>query len=371
MNPALESRNETVSRVVKVNKLQSIDSLQVLRGVAALIVLVHHSLGTIRNPKNYDTTFLWDVFSTGQFGVDIFFVLSGFIIFLTNFKPTGSLVGLANYSLKRTLRIYPVYWVVCIAYFLPYYLVPGFGDSNNKSLLHGIYSFFLFPTNGNPALGVAWTLQFEMMFYMLFLPFVFNRRLGWIFWSLLAVFAVSFSLRGHEFKSPAMEQLFSLRILEFLMGGVVCVVSQKFPSRKGDWFTIGGILAMIVMVFCELKFGKRNISNIFLYYALASSFLIYGLASMAKLGQGVRQFPRWLMALGAYSYSIYLVHRPVQQALVKISVKLTGGDLSAFFVGLITVGVILFSLLIGCLIGKLVEVPSQRYFRKWKIPSVS
>lgn len=86
--------------------MNKIYSLQYLRAMAALWVLLTHVLQRLNIRPN-------DVFFAGQWGVDIFFLLSGFIIYLT----TKEYSSWKSFTIKRVFRIYPAYWVALIAYF--------------------------------------------------------------------------------------------------------------------------------------------------------------------------------------------------------------------------------------------------------------
>jgi len=103
-----------------------VQSLQVFRGFAALAVVSHHAalstngfVGTLPEPF---TTF----FNMGHFGVDFFFVLSGFIIMYVHMDDNCTPTALQRYTFKRLSRIYPAYLPVGVALLVLYALIPDF-----------------------------------------------------------------------------------------------------------------------------------------------------------------------------------------------------------------------------------------------------
>jgi exopolysaccharide production protein ExoZ len=142
----------------------SLNGIQVLRATAALLVVLHHTLqasgGEIAPPKSpyWFTTF-------GAAGVDIFFVISGFIMFYVSFPTGRPSVTPASFLLKRITRIYPFYWFsMALAFGL---WSKGLFNPSQIDADILIRSFFLIPSNGF-IVDVAWTLVYEMYFYVIF-----------------------------------------------------------------------------------------------------------------------------------------------------------------------------------------------------------
>ncbi len=130
---------------------QRLSSLELLRFVAALLVVLFHlpSIGI------------------GEFGVDIFFVISGYVMMLST--ATGS----HQFLLKRLIRIVPLYWAATLAVFLIALLIPSLLNNTSANLVHLIKSLLFVPFDKNgtghqPLLTIGWTLNFEMYFYLLF-----------------------------------------------------------------------------------------------------------------------------------------------------------------------------------------------------------
>lgn len=140
-------------------KKKTLLTIHYFRGIASLLVILHHITGIMSLQFNYD--YLNGYFNPGWSGVDFFFVLSGFIISYIHLGDFGKKTELKPFLSKRLIRVYPVYWVVTFLY-LPIFLM--YGD-NNVSI---IKSLILFPQTSHPVLEVGWTLCYEMFFYFVF-----------------------------------------------------------------------------------------------------------------------------------------------------------------------------------------------------------
>ncbi|MBP9743591.1 MAG: acyltransferase [Burkholderiales bacterium] len=91
--------------------MKKFNTLQSLRGIAALLVLLYHA--TWLSIVNNQYVYALNIFKQGQIGVDLFFVLSGFIIAYMHWSQINLKNGVvAKYWLKRFFRIYPLYWII-------------------------------------------------------------------------------------------------------------------------------------------------------------------------------------------------------------------------------------------------------------------
>ena len=341
-------------------------SLEALRGAAALVVLVHHAMGMVQNPRYYGTTLLGDVFSTGQFGVDIFFVLSGFMMAYTNPGDHQPPLRLARYLFHRLSRIYPLYWVVCALYVPALFFIPGTGPAHlERSWGETLSSLLLLPWRHDPQLGVAWTLRFEVMFYLFFLPFLVRRWLGWAFWAFLAVMAL-WNMASPLFPgSPWLEQAVSFRLLEFLAGVVTCSLLEARSGAVGGgkWLLAAGLAVILSVLAVELRLGADVLPWRGLGYAGGASLILAGMVLAERAGNLVVPAP--LVTLGLCSYAVYLVHFPAQQVLMKVMVKLTGPSPGLPVVHAVAAAVVLLSLAAGLVFSRLVEHPLLRWSRRF------
>lgn len=138
--------------MISKSKSQYLDVLQIFRGLAALMVVLHHSIGSLKYYHKIQYPFLDYIAYLGKFGVDFFFVLSGFIITYSAYYKYNEPNAFGNYVKNRLIRIYVPYLPIGVFMLIVYTLLPGFSNSNRDISL--LSSLTLIP-HGNPALSVA------------------------------------------------------------------------------------------------------------------------------------------------------------------------------------------------------------------------
>jgi len=266
----------------------TIYSLQAGRGLAACSVVLFHANLASRDFAGLEVV----PFRYGYLGVDFFFVLSGFIIY----HSTVGVKPLPDYAWSRFRRIYLPYWPIGIGLALLYVLLPGVSASNRN------WSWFttltLAPIDASPALSVAWTLQHEVLFYLLFGVFYYARILwfGLTAWAL----AIAAGLPNLPFQPVNLEFLF----------GIAAAVLYRRGHAHPAW-TVCALAALAAWIGLGALEACRPLVG------LALAFVI---APIAQLEREHFSVPRWLVLLGAASYSIYLAHAP----LVSIAARFAG-----------------------------------------------
>lgn len=290
---------ETASAVRK-GRLEGVEAG---RGVASLLVVLYHAALHVEGDVP-GSVVLWGLPHFGHAGVDFFFVLSGFIISYVHRKDLGRPDRLGHYLERRFTRVFPFYWLVlafCLldTWLLHRALFPGAGEVLSNA--------FLLPQAKDQIVGGAWTLVYEIMFYVVFAIAICSRRIGRaVLCAWAALVAAGF------FLSPALENhvlavATSPFCLEFFLGiGAAAVLSRRTVPRSGLVLTIG--LAGFALA------GVGEVSGQ-LYGFGAAARLAYGsCALMVILGLVERErsgrltVPRFMAVLGRASYSVYLVH---------------------------------------------------------------
>src|SRR5690242_6793447 len=161
-----------------------ITTLEACRGFAAVLVVLYHASGSMFEIYFGYPAVSW--FRFGHAGVDFFFVLSGFIILYVHADDCGRPERLRHYAYRRVVRIYPIYWAVTVAMIAAAFVVPSIAALPAMAPDRLFLSFLLLPQSGYPLVSVAWSLQHEMLFYVLFGVMILNRRLGF---ALLVIWA--------------------------------------------------------------------------------------------------------------------------------------------------------------------------------------
>lgn len=204
--------------MIESNKLgKYLDILQIFRGLAAILVVFHHSIGSIKYYHNINLLWLDLLQSIGKYGVDFFFILSGFIISYTAYFKKNHTNAFSSYIKNRLIRIYVPYLPLGIFMFCHYVYFPSFSNSSRE--ISPITSFTLMP-HGNPALSVAWTLTYEVIFYILFSVYFFSEKLMQVLffsWSCLIIY-FNWLTDLILIDLPIIKHLLSAYNLEFILG---------------------------------------------------------------------------------------------------------------------------------------------------------
>lgn len=156
---------------------QKIGNIQALRGIAVLLVVFAH-VGSYEKRFFDGHAYLQLFTSIGTAGVDLFFVISGFVMMAICQGRFQKKNGASSFLLRRVVRIYPLYWVFTLLYLPIFLLHPEM--MNRQEGAEGISllrSFLLLPSLQAPLVGQAWTLVHEMYFYLVFsLALLFPER---------------------------------------------------------------------------------------------------------------------------------------------------------------------------------------------------
>lgn len=288
--------------------MQKIYSLQYLRAFAALWVLLTHVLQKCEVRPD-------GVFWAGQWGVDIFFLLSGFIIFLTT-KEGSSWI---SFCIKRIFRIYPAYLFILALYML--YGINNNVDTCNLAPMGGgkflsvIYNILMLPMSGpittqSLIVGQAWSTVFELYFYSLFALLLFTKTpKRYIVHLIILLCIVGYGYRLVGFPVTGALGFFSSvmgsKHVVFFIEGVllaVCYEKGRFIKWKRTLF-----LSAFAAVMLTYLWSMTHTYNQILSFILSPCVFIV----MLLLNDYVKCKSWWNKALsfcGDISFSIYLVH---------------------------------------------------------------
>ncbi|EJF0328859.1 acyltransferase [Salmonella enterica] len=310
------------------------NSLQALRGVAALLVVLFHYRGFLNDGAKESPT-IWDkLFSPGIIGVDIFFIISGFIMVYTTWHYMRGKASLVRFLLNRAIRIIPLYYICLVIAFLLEGAMSTFHYPDKVQNILSALTFTLYKTSTSPlyideggTYNIRWTLNYEIYFYLVFALclLVKHRVLALVTWGILvtsiipviAGYQPAINEQGYPFSSPYFGFLTNPILLEFIIGVIVgwlyIKIKENFTSRKID--LLSSISAVVILVFI---IGGIYTGSV---HALdRKSSLVLGLLVLSiTLAESVLLafIPRFLTYVGNISFSLYLLHSAVGLAVVK------------------------------------------------------
>jgi len=308
---------------------QKLESIQGLRGIAAVLVLVFHMASFQRQMARgnaYDISLVSGIWDNGWAGVDLFFVISGFIMVYVTQNTGQSFKDVGRFIISRVTRIYPL-WCVCAGimtlYFWLTYGMPAAPDrvaDTSEAMVYAVKSFMLIPQQSEPILGLGWTLIHEMFFYVVFAALLVLPRkhlpLALAIWAVLTLVGAQFILPA-AFGRTIAELAASPLSLEFIAGGFAgyCISINKIFKPK-FFFIIGVILACLGLLFFPDDGETSNTVLRVAIFTLPFMCLTYGWVG-CELNESWRT-PKWLSRLGDWSYSLYLTHYIVLVTLRRI-----------------------------------------------------
>ena len=343
-------------------------SLQACRAIAAILVVFYHTNNGIFDPQHYfGPKPFGAIFDFGFAGVDFFFVLSGFLMLHVHARDLNQPRAFGAYLWKRFSRIYPFYWVILAAVVPIYLLMPHVGTRHEYEPDVILCSVFLYPHPHNyQVLGVAWSLVYEVLFYLLFGLWILHTRLGitvFLIWTGCLLVYPWFAGNESGF-------LFNSMHLRFLAGMGVALALQRWQIPRPRLVATAGMAIFLCAGMFEAYAGPLSVSTRIVGFTLGSALTLMGLVEAER--SGLLKTPNWLVYLGNASYSIYLVHYLALAVIAKTCKRLHVDQhvpLAALFV-LHVVGAVV----AGCLCHHWIEHPlhvwSKRFFRR-AIPAVA
>ena len=338
-----------------------LQSLQACRALAAILVVLHHTNHSIfALDKYFGTTPLGRLVDFGYAAVDFFFVLSGFIVMYVHADDIGQPGRLLPYLWRRFSRVYLFYWVVLAAVLAVYLLSPSFGTAFQRDPDVIVRSIFLVPhPESHLVIVVAWTLVYEVLFYLIFGLLIVNRRLGTI---------VLVAWGAGALCSPYIEYypwtfVFSHHHLRFLAGLAAAALIRRTEIPMPRVVALVGTAFFIGFGLIENFQGPLPPMYPNICFTLASAILIAGLAQADRAG--LITWPRGLLNLGDTAYSVYLIHFMALSLIAKVC---KGIGLEQYVPSLLLFALhVVGAIGIGCLAHYLVEHPihlwTKQFFR--------
>jgi exopolysaccharide production protein ExoZ len=343
-----------------LSNIKQLNGIQYLRGLAALLVVAEHANVVIGLPKYFDKQAIPFEFYGGPAGVDLFFVVSGFIIAYITLEPSSlhPRVGIGDFLWRRFARIVPFLWL-CVAGYAALRFVGRDGSFESGPYLRAVTLFPIGPVNPSQ----AWTLRHELLFYLVFSCAFWRSGPRLVLvgaWMLSPI--LFFSTFGPARPTAEYELLgFAFSRLNLLFGFGFAVSLAYL--RRPQWFVgsvsdgmplLTGLCGLYLALFILIAYSHLNTADVLL--AGVGAGLILCVALRVRAGPEPGLFDRAGHALGDASYAIYLTHGAVISAVLGVWSRLAPNT-SVLLVLLVCISG---SLAIGIFIHQYVERPMVR-----------
>ena len=309
--------------------------IQSCRGIAALLVVFFHAASNLAKDKYFGESAGWLerlFWFGGEAGVAFFFVLSGFIIHYIHARDFDKPATLPTYLRKRASRIYPAYIIVFVGVYVSALLVPSLRESMPTDASVLMRSLLLIPQDkavvggtGAPVVIVAWSLQYEVLFYAIFALALIRR---WLFCIVAGAVLLGASLA--LFTAPGgfpLNFLSSHLMVLFGLGvGASMAVKSRIPLLHPGRLLIASTVALGAAVIASTVYRAGHIRAISdLAYGVTSAVMVFALVRY-EMQTGRKLAPGVLGTLGDSSYALYLVHFPLIALLSKMAVAVFPKD---------------------------------------------
>ena len=317
--------------------------VQVLRAAACLLVVAYHAVifrpGAVHSWPN------------GATGVDLFFVISGYVMVVSSRGLAGRPEGWRIFLARRVRRIVPLYWLLTTTKYALCVAAPALTPHSHPTAWNFVASLLFIPTHDQfgtirPVLPVGWTLNYEMLFYGLFATTLAARVNP--LWTTPMLAGLAVAGFWHDASWPAVFSLANGMVLEFAAGMAIASLRWRIPARAAPWALLAGFILLLSIP----PAGHWR----FLAWGLpAAVILAASLALESRVGSRV---PNWLVAVGDGSYAIYLVHPFIVSPLAGFSAGIAAATVLA-------------SVVAGLLVHRWLDTPLRRGLRGRRQPLVA
>jgi exopolysaccharide production protein ExoZ len=278
----------------------TIPGIQLLRAVAATAVVAFHVRYDIVNNVSPPGS-LPASFDRGAAGVDLFFVISGFVMVYASESLFARPHASATFLARRIARIVPLYWVMTSA-MLAYVAVRGFGPSD-ASPMQALASYFFIPywrPSGviDPLYGIGWTLNYEMFFYVVFAAVLWARREVAVAGIAVAFAAFVLLVANTDYFPRQVVYLADPLILEFVFGMGIAIV-----YRAGVKLSPAASMVLIAAAIAEVAWPLFDLPR-WIGWGVPAAQIV---AAVVLSGRSF-PLPFAFEALGDVSYALYLIH---------------------------------------------------------------
>lgn len=335
-------------------------SVHALRGFAALLVVVHHIpqylLGRVPSVSEFEL---------GAIGVDIFFAISGFVMYFTALKAGGDW---RNFAIHRAARVLPLYWLCTLTLGLSAILAPFLFKNFSADISSLVKSLFFTPVyspNGElrPLLQMGWTLYYEITFYAATGLFIFfATRHAALFGALTILAGIVLIETLGVTRQNSILILLSPIAIEFLFGVcIACLVDKFYP--KISLSVVSRTTIVSALIFGSLYLAHAHHAaglgwDRLLHWGISGALLLLAVLMVEDLFSLSKHLSNATGTLGDISYSLYLTHG----FSISIGYKLSQKIGASSFYALASI-MIITSLVLAYLVHHLIENRINLAFR--------
>lgn len=351
-----------------VNNQQRNAAIDALRGIAILLVLSRHLDWKIQNLAG---RILFPIHSAGWMGVDLFFVISGYLISGLLFKEylISGRINSKNFLIRRGFKIYPTFWILLLATLIIQTLVRISPELSHLTFTNYLHEFLFIQNYASGIWDHTWSLAVEEHFYIFFIIVLYllikNNKLSlkYMLGIYLTLAAVCLGFRYYyNFVLPHSQYALNyamthLRMDALFFGVLLSYLTFFNPEILKKLLSLKKILLPVftVLLIASAYYGRTT--NYGIVFLLLTNSWAFGYLLMVALDVKHANFKRieWLAFIGRYSYSIYIWHIPVKMWIVNQSSFERLGIHYNWYAECFLY--FLFSILLGFLSAKIIEYP--------------
>lgn len=344
-----------------------------------MVVFFHMELVLSDAVESWFPAWLEILFGYGRLGVDVFFVLSGFVIAHSIRDGAHTVQYLGKYALRRSIRLDPPLWaailleIILIKFSLYFY--PDLGTKTptlTQVLVNMAYLQEMLRVKN--VVDAFWSLTYEVQFYFISVTFLvamplirrLDARVRWskvIAYSMMTVaYAYSIAIY-HELAPTPLQGIFLERWFQFFLGVMAwAVVQHRLPLRV---FALAWTVCLASTLLAAPSGYRLESSLCGLIVSALMLWVGYSGRMSSLLGDKVSQF------LGRISYSLYLVHLIIGWRFAALMKRLAGHELSVITGASLFVGSVAVSVFAAWLMYRMLEAPSMNFARKIKLPKAA
>lgn len=338
-----------ISQAIMSVERPRLDGLDALRGIAAMTVVLFHFTTQFDKLFGHESPPVLS-FPLGHYGVNLFFIISGFVIFMTIERSKAPM----DFVVSRFSRLYPAYWVaIALTYSITHLLgLPEHLADIKTALFNGL--MFHKMAFGVPHVdGVYWTLEVELLFYLGMFILMTTSRLNHVHGILLALLAV---------------RLIYFVAQQFFGIALPWVIYRYLIVGQIAWFAIGMVMYRLIFHAGEknswldwsVAFAAVTVLAVAESLAIAGLAVFFGglvlAAAMGKLKMLANPVVVWL---GSISYTLYLLHENIGWSIM---LSLREAGIGANISILLAIAA---SLMLASLVTHWVEKPAMSKIRNW------